>query len=307
MSATQKITGYSSGAAFVDGDYCPIDEARIPLKDLGFIRSDATYDVVHVWKGKFFRLSDHVQRFMRGWAPLRFDLPYSQRDVEAILNRIVALSGLQDAYVSMTASRGPLPPGSRNPLDCRNRLYAFAIPFSWISPFDEQPEGIDLVVATPPRIPPDSVDPTIKNYHWGDLTRGLFEAIDQGAKAAIHLDQSGNVTEGAGFNFFAVKDGVVWTPDAGVLLGITRRTVIEIAEKQGIPVRVASLSIDRVRGADELFVSSTAGGVIPVRRLDGAAVGQGRNWSTALKIRDEYWRMHEDPVYATPVDYSATA
>ncbi len=294
---------YSVGAAFVDGEYCPIDEARIPLKDLGFIRSDATYDVVHVWKGKFFRLGDHVQRFMRGWGPLRFDLPYNQGQVKEILHAIVALTGLQDAYVSMTASRGPLPKGSRNPADCRNRLYAFAIPFSWIVPFGEQVAGIDLVMARAPRIPKDSVDPTIKNYHWGDLNSGLFEAIDQNAKAAIHLNHAGFVTEGAGFNVFALKDGILWTPDSGVLLGITRRTAIEIAEQMGVEVRIAPTSLGVLKSADEIFVTSTAGGIIPVRSLDGTPVGHGGNWSTALQIREEYWRLHDDPAYTIAVDY----
>ena len=275
MALDSNDIDFSEGAAFVDGDYCPVDDARIPLKDLGFIRSDATYDVVHVWRGRFFRLADHVERFMRGWDPLRFKLPYGRADVEAILHMTVALTGLDDAYVSMTASRGPLPRGSRNPLDCRNRLYAFAIPFSWIVPFDDQPAGIDLVVATPPRIPASSVDPTIKNYHWGDLTRGLFEAIDQGAKAAIHLDSEGNVTEGAGFNLFALKDGVIWTPESGVLLGITRRTVTELSEKLNIDCRMTKIPAQTLRDADEVFITSTAGGIMPVRGIDGELVGDG--------------------------------
>ncbi|MBZ0217460.1 MAG: aminotransferase class IV, partial [Fimbriimonadaceae bacterium] len=229
---------------------------------------------------------------------------YRRDDVEAILHRLVALTELGDAYVSMTASRGPLPRGSRNPLDCRNRLYAFAIPFSWIAPYDEQTAGVDLIVATPPRIPPDSVDPTIKNYHWGDLNRGLFEAIDQGARAAIHLDRDGNVTEGAGFNIFALKDGVIRTPESGVLLGITRRTVIEIATTMGLEVEIAPTSLEFVQSAEEILISSTAGGVIPVRSLDGKPVGQGSNWSVALEIRETYWKLHDDPAYTTPVNRS---
>lgn len=294
---------YAEGAAFVDGEYCPVHEARIPLLDMGFTRSDVTYDVVHVWKGRFFRLQTHLDRLIGAYTKLRMELPYAKGDLADILHRMVALTGLEDVYVNISVTRGPLPPGERNPLVCRNRLYAYAIPFVWIAKPDDQETGIDMIVATPQRIPMASFDQTVKNYQWGDLTKALLEAQDKDAKVPILLDANGNVTEGPGFNIFAYKDGVLTTPDTGVLLGITRKTALELAETLNVEARIEPLPVERLRAADEIFVTSTAGGVIPVRKLDGVPIGDGTPGPFATRLRQMYWEAHDDPEYSEPVRY----
>lgn len=292
---------YAEGAAYVDGEYVPVHEARIPLIDLGFTRSDVTYDVVHVWKGRFFRLSDHLDRFIEAYGKLRLELPRSKQELADILHRMVAITGLEDAYVNISVTRGPLPPGERNPLACRNRLYAYAIPFVWIARPDDQETGIDMIVAETRRTPMTSFDQTIKNYQWGDLTNALLEAQDKGAKIPILPDAEGNATEGPGFNIFAYRDGVLTTPDTGVLLGITRRTVLELAETLNVETRIEPLPVEALRNADEIFVTSTAGGIIPVRRLDGEPVGEGAPGPFATRLRQMYWDAHEDPKYSEAV------
>src|SRR5262245_37659626 len=104
---------FAAGAAFVRGSYVPIAEASIPLLDRGFSRSDATYDVTHVWKGWIFRLDDYLDRFERNMAALRMRLAYSRQEIRDILLECVRLSGLRDAYVQMTCTRGVPPAGSR--------------------------------------------------------------------------------------------------------------------------------------------------------------------------------------------------
>ena len=301
------VSAHADGAAYVDGEFCAIADARIPLVDLGFIRSDATYDVVHVWKGRFFRLDAHLDRFFASAERLRFTIPVSREELASILDRLVGLTGLADAYVNMTVSRGVLPPGTRDPLACRNRLYAFAIPFMWIAPPDVQPAGISMIVASPQRIPPASVDQSVKNYQWGDLTRAMFEARDRGAAVAVLLDGEGNVTEGAGFNVFALCGGRLRTPAAGVLPGVTRRTAIELAAAMGIATEAGPLPVDELRGADEIFITSTAGGIIPIATLDGAPVGSGTEGPVTAKLRERYWQAHADPAYTTPVTYGIKA
>jgi len=304
MSKTAAVTEpnpYADGSAFIDGEYCPIGEARIPLIDLGFTRSDVTYDVVHVWNGRFFRLSDHLDRFIEAYGKLRMELPYRKDELADILHHMAALTGLKDLYVNITASRGPLPPGERNPLNCRNRLYAYAIPFVWIARPEDQEQGIDMIVATPQRVPMASFDQTVKNYQWGDLTKSLIEAGDHGAKVPVLLDAEGNVTEGPGFNVFAAKGGVLTTPDTGVLLGISRRTALELAETLNVETRIEPLPVKDLREADEIFLTSTAGGIIPVRSLDGAPIGDGAPGPLATRLRQLYWEAHEDPNFSEPL------
>jgi len=103
---------FAHGAAYIEGEFVPIAEARIPILDWGFLRSDATYDVVHVWEGRFFRLDDHIDRIQRGVRRLEMQCPYEDDALRAVLNRCVALAGLKRAYVEMICTRGTPRPGS---------------------------------------------------------------------------------------------------------------------------------------------------------------------------------------------------
>lgn len=295
----------NDGAAFVDGSYVPIGEARLPLLDWGFTRSDVTYDVVHVWKGSFFRLEDHLDRFARSCLGLYLDPGYARDEIRNILTRCVRLSGLRDAYVEMICTRGVPAPGSRDPRRCRNTFFAFAIPFVWIVSQQRQEEGAHLIITEVPRISPASVDPTMKNFHWGDLTRALFQAFERGGETAVLVDAEGCVSEGPGFNVFRVHEGRITTPDGTVLEGITRQTVRELCDELRIPFGLGSITPDELRDADEIFISSTAGGVMPITRVDDRILGNGRPGPLTSRIRDTYWRKHEQGWHATPVDYES--
>ncbi len=295
---------YADGAAFMEGSYVPIAEARIPITDWGFTRSDVTYDVVHVWGGRFFRLEDHLQRFERSVAGLRLTLPHSRESLREILGECVRLTGLREAYVEMGCTRGVPPGGTRDPRKLTNRFFAFTVPFIWIATEEQRERGLHLVISTVQRIPPESVDPTIKNFHWGDLMRGLYEAYDRGGETAVLVDGAGNVTEGPGFNVFAVRDGKVRTPARGVLEGITRMTVMELCAECAIPLEQGEVPADTLRAAEEVFISSTAGGVLPVTKLDGKPVGSGVPGPVTTRLREMYWSKKEAGWHGTPVNYT---
>jgi branched-subunit amino acid aminotransferase/4-amino-4-deoxychorismate lyase len=296
--------GMSDGCAWIDGEYVPIGEARIPITDTGFVRSDLCYDVVSVWQGRFFRLDDHLDRLMAGCARIRLGPPAGRAGIREILIEVVRRSGLRDAYVEAVVTRGVPAPGVRDPRRLTPRLYAYAIPYVWIVPWDAQDQGTAAVVTRgTQRIPAASVDPTVKNFHWGDLVRGQFEAYDRGAALPILPGAGGLVAEGPGFNVFAVVDGVLRTPASGVLEGITRRTVLELAAARGLPAEAADLPVASLYRATELFLSSTAGGVMPVTTLDGEPVGDGRPGPVTVSLRVAYWALHTDPRYALEVDY----
>jgi branched-chain amino acid aminotransferase len=299
---------FSEGCAWVSGRYLPIDRAGMPLTDTGIARSDLTYDVAAVWEGRFFRLDDHIDRLLRGCARLRLTPPLSHEQIRDVLIECVRRTGLRESYVEAIVTRGLPPPGGRDPRRYKPQFYAYAVPYVWIFDPDQQTVGIDLVVARDTiRIPTGSVDPTVKNFHWGDLTRGLFESFDRGAMSAVLPDGNGNVTEGPGFNLFAVLEGALATPARGVLEGITRRTVLEIAQEFGIPTQVTDIPVDALYRATEIFLTSTAGGIMPVHALDGDPVGDGRPGEITTRIRDQYWALHEDQRYTTMIDYPVTA
>lgn len=295
---------YDRGCAWIQGDYVPIRDAKISLLDAGFSRSDVTYDVVAVWNGKFFRLQDHLDRFERSMDRLHLSLEVDRAEVEAILHECVRRSGLREAYVDMIATRGWPARGGRDPWTFKNQFYAYAIPYLWIVEPEQQRAGSHLVVARDTvRIPEASVDPTVKNFHWGDLTRGAFEANERGGTVAALPDLDGNLTEGPGFNVFLVIDGDLHTPDTGVLHGITRRTILELATEQGLETHVTPIPVSRVADADEAFLTSTAGGVMPVTTIDGRQLGDGTPGPVTAQLRQAYWDAHDDPRWATPIEY----
>ena len=291
---------YSNGSAFVDEEFVAISEAKISLLDWGFLHSDATYDVVHVRDGKFFRLDDHLDRFFAGMKMLRMSIPYNRGELSTILSACVSKAGLQDAYVEMITTRGLPETGSRDPRTCRNRFFAFAIPFVWIA---EPGKGLELIVSQRQRIPPQSVNPTVKNYHWLDLVMGQFEAYDKGGETVAVVNGKGNIAEGPGFNIFSVKNGILTTPKDGVLEGITRKTVIELANELGYDVIQDELSTESARSADELFATSTAGGIMAITNIDGQKVSTGEVGAITLALQDRYWALHDDPRYAYKIQY----
>ena len=294
---------FAEGTAFIDGEYVPVREARIPILDYGFLRSDATYDVAHVWKGYMFRLADHLDRFERNVAALRMRLPLSRDAVRGVLIECVRRSGLRDAFVHMTCTRGLPARGSRDPRKCENRFYAFAIPFVWIATEEQRARGLHLHISSIQRIPRASVDPTVKNFHWIDLTRGLFEAYDSGAEVEVLVDGEGNVTEGPGFNLFVASGGRLATPAAGVLDGMTRRTVFDLCRDINLGVDAENIPVERVRRGDEVFITSTAGGIMPVTKIDGVPLGNGKPGPLTKQLHDLYWSRKAAGWLGTAIDY----
>jgi branched-chain amino acid aminotransferase len=295
-------SSFAGGSAYMRGRYVPIAEASIPVTDWGFTRSDAVYDVVHVFRNGFFRLDDHLDRFMRSMAARRLKPPEDRSQIEAALHRCVALAELADAYVAMVALRGrPRIAGSRRPADCDNHFIAYALPWIDVIPKDVQERGAHLWIASIPRVPDASVDPTVKNYQWSDLTSGLFEAHDRGFDTAILCDAQGFVTEGPGFNIFMVKDGRVLTPDRGSLHGITRKSVLELCEAMEIAAEVAAIPRALFEDADEVFAATTAGGVMPVSRVGAHILGNDRPGPLSLALKEAYWRRHAEGWHRTPV------
>ena len=298
------VNSFATGAAYTQGRYVPMSEANISVLDWGFTRSDVVYDVVHVFNGGFFRLADHLDRFCESMTKRRLAPPEDRAQMEAILHRCVALTGLRDAYVAMLTLRGrPRVGGSRKLADCDNHFVAYAIPWIDVLTPEVQARGGHLWIAAVPRVPDASFDPTIKNYMWGDLTTALMEAQDNDCDTAVLLDAEGFLTEGPGFNIFVVKDGAVLTPDRGSLGGITKKSVLELCAMEGLAASVAAIPRALLEDADEVFLATTAGGVMPVSRVGKRILGNDRPGPLSTRLKDLYWRKHKEGWRYTAVNY----
>ena len=296
----------SMGAAWMNGKVLPISQAMIPVNDWGLVHSDITYDVVPVIDGAFFRFDEYLARFLSSMENLHLDPRMSKRDIKAALHQMVGKSSLRDSYVAMVCSRGkPKIAGSRDPRDCENHFFAWCVPYVHIIKPEIVEQGATAWIAQNAyRIPENSVNPLVKNYHWGDFTQGIFEAKDKNYETVILLDYDGNVTEGPGFNVFAVKDKVLITPDKGVLAGVSRKTVLEMAEHLGINTSVRSLSVEELLEADEVFLSSSGGGVIPIIRVNETIFGNGATGPISVQLNETYWTWTTLEKYRDPIDYA---
>ena len=297
----------SLGAAWMNGHVLPISQATIPVNDWGLVHSDITYDVVPVINGAFFRFEEYLSRFFSSMESLYLDPGMNKSEVQKALHQMVSQSGLRDSYVAMVCSRGrPKIPGSRDPRDCENHFFAWCVPYVHVI----KPEIIDQgatawISQNVYRIPEESVNPRVKNYHWGDFTQGIFEAKDNKYETVILLDFDGNVTEGPGFNVFAIKDGVLITPDRGVLAGVSRKTVLEIADYLGLGASIRPLSVDELLAADEVFLSSSGGGVIPIVRVNETIYGNGVKGPISVRLNETYWQWTTLERYRDPINYIA--
>ena len=297
-----------SGIGYIDGRYCPRNELCIPVTDLGSVLCDMTYDALHVHDGCFFRLEDHLERFelsieRRGFTTF----PHPRDEVRDVLTQCVRRAGLRDAMVTMVATRGE-PVGFRKDLRaCRNRFIAWSSPYYTLVPEEQLEAGMALIVSEVQRIAPESVDPRVKNFGRLDFCAALMEAYDRGCDHAVLLDAQGYVTEGRGWNIFTYRNGVLVTPQSGILEGITRRTVLELAERGNVQARLGQITQADLKAAEEVFITTSAGGVIPVIRIDGVAVGDESPGPVTRRLRDLYRDLHRDPDYLTEVGDEALA
>ena len=300
---TKKL--YQNGAAWMSGKVIPISDAKIQVNDWGVIHSDITYDVVPVWNGAFFRLNNYLNRFKNSIDHLKLDIGLTIFEIEKILYEMVAVSGLKNAYVSMVASRGvPIIPGTRDPRDCKNFFYAWCVPYIFIMKPDlENSKRTAWIAKSVIRINEKSINPQIKNYQWGDFTKGLFEAKQNGYETVILLDQKGNVTEGPGFNLFACKKNILMTPDSGILEGISRQTILEIASEFGIEIQIKKLTLDELTSSDEVFISSSGGGVLPLTKIDDKIYNNGKPGPKTKFFHKKYWEWIKRPELRTKINY----
>jgi branched-chain amino acid aminotransferase len=305
IGASRRTDQWPDGAAFSGDEYCPIAEAKILVLDWGFTRSDVCYDVVHVKGGTFFRLDDHINWFLASMKSLRMQILYDGEAMKEVLAECVRLNGRRDSYVVAVCNRGMPCYGPRGPVSgYQNRFIAYALPWIDVLSPEIPARGGHVTVAKTPRMPAKSVDLTIKNYHRGDMVQAMFEAEDAGADTAVLLDHDGYVTEGPGFNVFVVWDGAVMTPGRGALEGIIGKATLDLCQQLGITAKIGRLWTEDLHEADEVFLTTTAGGIMPVSRVDGRLLSNDNPGPVSRRLKGLYRQRHKKGWMATPVDYT---
>lgn len=257
---------------YVNGAFVPEGEARISVLDHAVLYGDGVFETAVAWQGRVFKFDAHIDRFYRSMAAIAMDAPFKREELKGLILEAVRRNGLREAYVKWIATRGSNGTPLMDPAGCVANLIILAQPY-----IDRGGAAGLRVKTTAIRRPPGHVlDAQIKSLNYLNLVLARIEAKAAGAEQALMLDVHGHICEAPGFNVFLVKGKTVRTPAQDVLMGITRETVLEIAPQLGFAVEERVLDLYDAYTADEMFFSSTAGGLLPVTELDGRRIGAGK-------------------------------
>ena len=290
------------GAAYVNGEYFRADEAKISIFDQGFIFGDGVYDTFVVQNGGVFKLDEHVDRLFRSAKAVKIAPPLGKEELKEVIIETVRRSGLQDAYLKCIVTRGI----GRRPVlgkgaSLRSSVVVFAVPPVSVVDEEKKSKGAKLVSTTIKRTHPESIDPRVKSLNYLPNMLMRREAVEVGADESITYDYQGNVAEGGAENLFIVRDGVLMTPASGILEGITRETVMEMAREEGYDVIATNLKKYDLYTADEVFLCSSAGGIFPVTDIDGRTIGDGGMGPVTELMMEKYEKLLMDGTYSTKV------
>ncbi len=272
----------------LDGAWLPLSQARVPVLDRGFIFGDGVYEVIPVYGRRPFRLPQHLARLERSLAAIRLDPPLDARGWTALIDELLARNPGGDRSVYLQVTRGPARRDHAFPRAPTPTVFAMVSPLNPPDPALLE-EGAAAVVLEDIRW--SRCDIKSVNLLANILLRQ--QAVERGALEAI-LVRDGQVTEGAASNVFIVRAGEIRTPPTSrfMLPGITRDLVLELARAHGLPCREVPVSESELRGADEIWITSSTREVLPVTRLDGRPVGTGPGpvWRRIMPLYQEYKR-----------------
>jgi branched-chain amino acid aminotransferase len=276
---------------YVNGAFVPEGEARISVLDHAVLYGDGVFETAVAWQGRVFKFDAHIDRFYRSMKAIAMDAPFKREELKELILETVRRNGLREAYVKWIATRGSNGTPLMDPADCVANLIILAQPY-----IDRGGAAGLRVKTTAIRRPPGQVlDAQIKSLNYLNLVLARIEAKAAGAEQALMLDVHGHICEAPGFNVFVVKGRMVRTPTQDVLKGITRETVLEIAPQLGFAVEERVLELYDAYTADEMFLSSTAGGLLPVTELDGRRIGTGKPGPAFQALMDGYRRALASP------------
>ena len=256
---------------YVNGKMLPKSQAAVNVFDHGLLYGDGVFEGIRVYRGRIFKLEQHMDRLWESCRQLGLKIPIARQEMIDIQRRCIEVNELVDGYIRLVVTRGEGTLGL-NPRHCpRAGIICIADQIT-LFPQEMYQQGMKVIVARRPKTPIPCLDPRIKSLNYLNNILAKVEAIDMGLLEVIMLNLEGNITEGSGDNIFIVRDGTLWTPptDAGILAGITRRFVMDdLAPAMGVPCQERNFTLDELLSADEVFLTGSAAEMIGV-----SAVGQ---------------------------------
>ena len=258
----------------INGELIDKEDARISVFDHGLLYGDGVFEGMRSYSGSVFRLDEHLDRLWQSAAAIQLKIPVSKEEMAAAVNETLAANRIEDGYIRLVVTRGAGTLGL-DPNRCDQPQVIIITDLITLYPDEFYQDGLEIVTARTIRNHPQALDPQIKSLNYLNNILAKIEGLEAGCVEALMLNHQGEVAECTGENIFIVRDQQLLTPplEAGILHGITRATVMELARNDGIDVVETTISLDDLYGADECFLTGSAAEVVPVIKVDGNVIG----------------------------------
>jgi branched-chain amino acid aminotransferase len=285
---------------YVGGEFVPQSQARISVFDHAVLYGDGIFETAAARNGFIYKLDAHIDRGFRSMTAIALTPPCDRATMRDLVIETTRRNGLKDAYIKWLVTRGSNGRPLMDPAGCEPNLIIIVLPYI-ARGAERLTEGLRLKTAALRRPPGQVLDPQIKSINYLNLVLAKLEAKAAGADEALLLDMNGRVCEAAGWNVFLVSGNRIRTPRHDVLHGITRETVMDLCPAHGLSVEIAELELYDAYTADEAFLASTAGGLLPIAAIDGRPIGNGRPGPKFRVLRSAYEELIGSGQYGTPV------
>jgi branched-chain amino acid aminotransferase len=286
---------------YVGGEFVVESQARVSVLDHGLLYGDGIFETVFAWHGRIFKLEEHLDRGERSMAAIALKPPLPRDRMREVIVETVRRNGFRDAYIKWLVTRGVNGKPLMDPAGCEPNLIVLVQPYISKAGAERIAKGLTLKTVAVRRPPGEVLDPKIKSLNYLNLVMAKMEAKAAGADEALLLDLRGQISEATGCNIFLRHGKRLSTPRSGILAGITRETVMELAAAAGHELVETDLQLYDAYTADEIFICSTAGGLLPVVAIDGRTVADGKPGPVFARLRDAYESLIESPQHGTPV------
>jgi branched-chain amino acid aminotransferase len=281
-----------SRQVYVSGKLVPAEQATVSVFDHGLLYGDGVFEGLRSYGGKVFRLKEHVDRLYDSAQAIMLAIPLTREGFAKAINDTVAANGISDGYIRAVVTRGAGTLGL-DPNRCTKPEIIIIADSITLYPKEFYDNGLELVTVSVIRNHPAALDPRIKSLNYLNNILAKIEGLKAGCVEALMLNHKGEVAECTGDNIFLVKNGRLRTPplDAGILEGVTRNAVIELAGGAGIEVDQAPLTKHDVYTADECFLTGTAAEIVPVVKVDDRTIGNGKPGPITGKLTERFHKL----------------
>lgn len=286
----------SDSLIWMDGEYVDPENATISVFDHGLLYGDGVFEGIRAYDGTVFKLEDHVERLFNSAHVINLDMPYTPDETVSAVVETIKQNELHDAYVRLVVTRGEGDLGL-DPDHCNEPTMFIIAADIELYPEEVYQEGLELITVPTRRNQPEAINPRVKSLNYLNNIMAKMEAKKAGYEEAIMLNEQGYVVECTGDNLFIVEsDGLIRTPPPhmGVLEGITRDVLIELAEDNGMTVKEEPLNRYDLYVAEECFVTGTAAEVLPVVDIDGRSIADGTPGSVSEKLIQDFREFAAD-------------